>query len=505
MVTLLVENRRYKYAMWILITVILAMSFFHLTRVIRDNDFFWHLKSGQWIWENRALPESDPFSYTASMLEGGRVRFIFTSFWLSQVFFYLFFLAGDMPGIVISRFLIAGLLCFFMLKLRRGDKILYLSLLTMALALVLRSYPLERPQFFSFIFFGALLFMLQRIKDAPEDRAALFGLPLLMLVWANMHGGYALGIMTIILYLAMEGLKFAHVSLRPLSGDAYRRLVLAGLAAIVISFLNPGTYHVFARGVLFQAASAISDNLEFQSTVWIFKKYGDYSILVYWFILACAVSALVLDRRRPDITKVALIACIGYFSFTTLRYVAFLLIAAIPVIGESFSRTRFLKVIRAILYPAALAIAIFFTAPYTGLETIRSGEWVDTRKFPVKAADFILQKDLKGNMYNFFNWGGYLIWRLAPERKVFIDGRTLDSVLYEQAIFIDKAVVDPQSGTPVWKYFLDERHVDYIVIPCSRDSRSFPLCEALMRDRDWVPVFSDQTSAIFVRNAGLTS
>jgi hypothetical protein len=410
-----------------------------------------------------------------------------------------------MPGILISRFLIAGLLCFVMMKLRKGDKLLYLSLFTLALALVLRSYPLERPQLFSFIFFGAVLFLLERIKDDPEDRAPLFYLPLSMLIWANMHGGYALGIMIIILYLAMEGLKFLHSSLRPLRGNAYRRLVLSGLAAIVISFLNPGTYHVFSTGVLFQAASAISDNLEFQSTIWIFKKYGDYSILVYWFILACAVSALVLDRRRADITKVALIACIGYFSFTTLRYVAFLLIAAIPIIGEFFSRTRFLKVIRAILYPAALAIAIFFTAPYTGLETIRSGEWVDTRKFPVGAADFILQNDLKGNMYNFFNWGGYLIWRLAPERKVFVDGRTLDSVVYEQASIIDKAVVDPQSGMPIWKYLLDEHHVEYVVISCSGDSRSFPLCQALKRDRDWVYVFSDQTSAIFVRNAGLNS
>ncbi|MFZ2197659.1 MAG: hypothetical protein WAV13_08010, partial [Thermodesulfovibrionales bacterium] len=417
MLKLLVENRRYTYAMWFLIIVMLVMSFFHLTRVVRDNDFFWHLKTGQWIWENKAFPESDPFSYTASMLESGRVRFLLTSFWLSQVFFYLFFLAGDMPGIAISRFVIAGLLCFVMLKLRKGDKLLYLSLLTVALTLVFRSYPLERPQLFSFIFFGALLFLLERIKDDPEDRVALFGLPLSMLIWANSHGGYALGITIIILYLVMEGLKFSHPSLRPMSGNAYKRLAFAGLAAIVISFLNPGTFHVFSKGVLFQAESAISDNLEFQSTVWIFKKYRDFSILIYWFILACAVLALVLDRRKADITKVALIASVGYFSFTTLRYVAFLLIAALPIIGESFSRTKFMKVIRAFLYSLALAIAIFSAMPYFDLEPIKTGEWVDSRKFPVRAADFILQNDLKGNMYNFFNWGGYLIWRLAPERK----------------------------------------------------------------------------------------
>lgn len=487
--------------MWILIAVMLVMSFFHLARSVRDNDFFWHLKTGQWIWDNKTLPQSDPFAYTTATPESGRVHFLLTSYWLSQLFFYFFYLAGGMPGIVISRFVIAGLLCFVMLKLRRGDKVLYLSLLTLALALIFRSYPLERPQFFSFIFFGAVLFLLERIKDNPEDSAPFFLLPLSMLIWANMHGGFALGIIIILLYIVVEGLKFSHLSLRPLSGKAYKRLVLAGLAAIVISFLNPGSYHVFSKGVLFQAESAISGNLEFQSTIWIFQKFGDYSILVYWFILTCAVSALVLDRRRTDITKVALIACLGYFSFTTLRYVAFLLIAALPVIGESFSGARYLKFLRSVLYAAALAVAIFFTAPYTGLETIKSGEWVDTGKFPVRAADFIQKTDLKGNMYNFFNWGGYLIWRLAPERKVFIDGRTLDSVLYEQASIIDKAAVDPQSGMPLWKYLLAEHHVEYAVISCSRQSRSYPLCQALQRDRDWVPVFADQTASIFVRHS----
>ncbi|MFZ2198422.1 MAG: hypothetical protein WAV13_11855, partial [Thermodesulfovibrionales bacterium] len=80
---------------------------------------------------------------------------------------------------------------------------------------------------------------------------------------------------------------------------------------------------------------------------------------------------------------------------------------------------------------------------------------------------------------------------------------TLDGVLYEQASVIDKAIVDPQTGMPIWKYLLDEHHVEYVVIPCSADSRSFPLCQALKGDRGWFTAFSDQTSAIFVRNAGV--
>lgn len=499
------KKRRYTYAVGLLVTVVLVMSFCHLTRDVRDNDFFWHLKSGQGIWENKALPERDPFAYTTPALESGRVRFLLTSFWLSQVFFYLFYLVGGMPGIVISRFLIAGLLCFVMLKLRKGDKLLYLSLLAIFLALVLKSYPLERPQLFSFIFFALVFFLLERIKAGQEERAALLFLPLAMLVWANMHGGYVLGIIIILLYIITEGLKFSHPALSPLSGKAYKRLLLAGTAAIVISFVNPGTYHVFSKAVLFQPQKVIFDNLEFQSTLSIFRTYGDYSILVYWSILACAVSALLLDVRRADITKIALIAGTGYFSFTTLRYVAFLLIAALPIIGEAFARLRFFRTVRSVLYLAALAITISFAAPYTGLETLKSREWVDSRKFPVRAADFIEQNDIKGNMYNYFNWGGYLIWRLGPGKKVFIDGRTLDSAVYEQTTYIDKAVVVGQSGGPLWKYLLEKHQVNYIIVPSPRKGWSIPLFQALATDRDWVPVFFDRTAALFVKNSALNS
>ena len=499
------KNRLSTYAIGLLVTLVLVTSFCHLTRDIRDNDFFWHLKSGQVIWENKALPERDPFAYTTPAPESERVRFLLNSYWLGQVFFYLFYLAGDMPGIIVLRFIIAGLLCFVMLKLRKGDKLLYLSLLAIFLALVLKSYPLERPQLFSFIFFAVVLFLLERIKAEQEERAAPFLLPCTMLVWANIHGGYALGITIILLYITTEGLKFSHPALSPLSSKVYKRLVLAGTAAIVISFVNPGTYHVFSKAVLFQPPKVISDNLEFQSTLSIFRIYGDYSILVYWSILVCAVLALLIDLRRADITKIALIAGTGYFSFTTLRYVAFLLIAALPVIGEAFSRLRFFRAFRGVLYLAALAITIYFAAPYTGLDTLKSGEWVDSRKFPVRAADFIQQNDIKGNMYNYFNWGGYLIWRLGPGKKVFIDGRTLDSEVYEQTTYIDKAVADGQSGMPLWKYFLEKHQVNYIIIPSPRIGWSLPLFQALAGDRDWVPVFFDQTAALFVKNSAVNS
>jgi hypothetical protein len=98
-------------------------------------------------------------------------------------------------------------------------------------------------------------------------------------------------------------------------------------------------------------------------------------------------------------------------------------------------------------------------------------------------------------MYNYFDWGGYLIWRLAPERKVFIDGRTLYSHTYLQSDLIDKADERRFEGMPAWKAALDEHDIQYTITPVS-----LPLVRALCEDRDWIPVFFRYNSVIFLRD-----
>jgi hypothetical protein len=135
------------------------------------------------------------------------------------------------------------------------------------------------------------------------------------------------------------------------------------------------------------------------------------------------------------------------------------------------------------------------------LNTIRSGDWISDERFPAKVADFILTNDLKGNMYNHFNWGGYLIWRLAPARKVFVDGRCLSEEVDWQAYAISLAYAGRDPAVPVWKQLLQRYDVRYIIIPPMFSSgRPMPLANELMKSDDWVLVFSDVNSMLFVRN-----
>lgn len=493
----------------LVILAICLVSFFHLISPINDFDFFWHLKTGEWIWQHKSLPAEDPFSFTTQGHRSEETHIILTSYWISQVFFYLFNAAGGMFGIVISRFVIAGMLIYVMLKREKGDNLLYGGVFLIFLTYFLSSFPLERPQVFSFLFFAVLLYLLENARDDDGDvkkRNTYFLIPPLMLTWANMHGGYILGTITIALYLALEGLKFLHPSLRPIKWLTYKRLAVCGGLGIILSFANPNTYHIFVS-LLKGAGIGTSNNMEYQSTINAFRIFNDHRQILYWIILFLAFAGFIKGIKKADLTEILILAGTGFFSFTTIRYIPFFMIAAIPFVGRSFSTARLLKPARASLLIVSIIAAIIFTwDARDNVENLTSGDWVNTVVHPVRAAEFVIANNLRGNMYNHYNFGGYLIWRLAPERKVFIDERNMLEDVYKQSQLVDSASKNQLAGLPAWRAIIQTYSIQYVITPFyGLDGGASPLVFALLHERDWFPVFADYNSVIFVKDSPLNS
>jgi hypothetical protein len=489
----------------LLVAAALTDASLHLLRTFNDPDFFWHLKTGEWIWQNRSLPLQDPFAFTSHTPVSSLAYFTLTSYWLSQTIYYLLYLTTGLNGLIFLRFLLAGMLGYMVTKRRHGDSVIYLGLFTIFLTQFLEAYPFDRPQVFSFLLFAALLLLLEKIKSGNDAGAGrpeipLVVLPVVMLVWSNLHGGYVLGQVVIILYMVMEGIKFGHPALRPISKSTYTKLVIAGAAGICCSLANPNTWHAFAQ------LAAMPDNTagyisEFKSSIYIFRKFNDYGIILYWLILIMTGAGIILNFRQLDLTELALLAGTGYFSFTQIRYVAFFTISALPFISRAFSKGRILTWARAFIFTAALLIAVLFTWDEgTNIRNLFSGNWISPYIFPANAAEFIVKNDIRVNMYNYYDWGGYLIWRLGPERKVFIDGRGLYPDVYARSQFITYTKGTEIAGTPFWKAALDAYNVKCVMIPLfERSGSALPLVSALVRDKDWTPVFFYLNSMIFLK------
>lgn len=506
------NSRIHKSIKFIIIVVIIIVSFLHLLRLINDSDFFWHLKTGEWIWQNKTLPSEDPFAYTTPQTHSSREHFFLTSYWLSQVLYYLVYFAGGMHTIVLLRFIVVGILIYVMTRRREGDALLYLAIFLIFITLILELYPIDRPQVFSFLFFAILLYLLEKIKNNTKIKAEvkingiknfnlnLFFLPLLMLIWANIHGGYILGQASIMLYVMMEGIKFIHPALKPIKREAYKGLLISGVCGIVFSFINPSIYQAWIEVINISEITPYVT--EYLSTSQAFRMFHDYSIILYWFVLFLTVGGLVINIKRTDITEITLLSGIGVLSFMQGRYIAFFMIAALPVVGRFFSERRLVKFSRIVMIVISLFTAIFFTwNEQINFKNLTLGRWVNSRIFPVAAADFIVANGIKGNMYNYYNWGGYLMWRLAPERKVFVDGRVLYKQVVAQSIFIDNAYAKNIGGIPMWKAILEAYGVNYIIIPFSQPNGEIvPLTDALLKDSDWVPIFFQLNSMIFIKN-----
>lgn len=487
----------------VLAALVGVILFVNMFTPLGDPDFFWHLKTGEWIWQNRALPAADPFAFTGPAHPAGTALFTLTSYWLSQVLYHLLYLSGGFPALIALRFILAALLVRVMFRQSKGDRFIFTSLLALA-AVVLSLYPLERPQAFSFVcfaaLFGLLLTFLEPAPAGPEDRPHWWAIPLLMVVWANLHGLFLAGQVLILAFLTLEGIKFLHPALRPLSRTGYRRLVTAGLLGLAGSLLNPNTWH----GLAFFSSPAPPAwvlNIDYQSTVFMFSSLHGHRIIAYWLLLLLTILGFIARRDKPDLTTVTILTGLALASFLQCRYVPFFLVAAVPCTAANLSGWGARKWFAALLAGLAVGSGLFFTwKDRTLLLDPGSGNWVDA-SLPVAQADFILANDLKGNMYNNWGWGGYLIWRLAPERKVFIDGRGLDLRVFEMASHIDNATRFKDTGVPRWKGLFEKYNILYAVVPFfTFDGEKLPLTDALLKDPEWLPCAETAAAVVFVRD-----
>jgi hypothetical protein len=249
--------------------------------------------------------------------------------------------------------------------------------------------------------------------------------------------------------------------------------------------------------------------LEFLPSPSYFATYNEYGVPLYWILLSAmlAVSLYEIFTKKPDITELAILAGVGYFSFTQMRYVAFFVIWSVPVISSFLSRLNRRLLIKAMTFCFSIVVVFYFLAVQhdwiyvKNMKFLKTDQWIP-ENFPDSGASFIKESGLKGNMFNFYDWGGYLIWRLSPERKVFSDGRQLSEEAFLQTLSILYAVEEPNvGGKPFYKALLDDYQVTYIIVPLNyADGEMIPLTQKMINNGQWSVVFSSANTIIFVKH-----
>ncbi len=449
---------------------------------IADSDFWWHLRTGEYIARTHSLAVPDPFAWTTATVaaahpaEAFTRRFNLTHEWLAQLAMYGVWLAGGFTALAAARVLLLMAVCAVtgLICARRGGGMLGGVAGALAASAVLADFALDRP--FLVTFLGVALTL-----AAMEDRRWIWALPALFLLWANAHGGYLMGFAVLGAYCAE--------SLWQRRRDTALWMVTGASAAL--SAINPNGFGVFRALVEYRGSFLQGRLLEWsRPSLW---PPAPFSVL-----LLAALVLMLRNRRNVRPADWLLLLAFGAAALAALRNTAFVGMAAPVWIAGAWPWRRPLPSLARKLAPAALAAGIVAVAAAGGHFELRVAEW----KYPAGAADFLRSHRITAPLFNTYEHGGYLMWRLFPAERVFIDGRALSD-----ALFLDYARIlynhDDNDGQPDAGQLLDRYGVQVIAMNTFEPASGavYLLAPALAdpHQQTWKLVYDDPQALIFMR------
>lgn len=377
---------------------------------VRDPDVFWHLASGEWMIDNGRLLDRDIFSSTraGAYYSAGQ--------WLGQLVLAWVFRLGGWLGIEILRALLVGTATLFLARavLRTGARPLWASLPIVAALLVSRMIWGDRPQLFTLALFPVFLDLL--LTARLGGGRALWGLPPLALLWANLHGAFPIGL-ALILAFTVESFIVRH----PLRRTFGAVLVVSAVA----TQLNPAGPGALAWALSYLASPTRAAVLE-EGPADLLSPYG----LVFLTMLLAGGAAfivLALSRSRvwsglgTPILWAALIVPFALLGLAIQRQLPYACYVLAPFIAGATAAARGGPVMPPLIpRRAGLVIIAALAGMVVVLAAVAAPRSPDLRDYPVRALGPL--EGTPGVLLNEYDWGGYLI-HAAGGRRVFIDGR----------------------------------------------------------------------------------
>lgn len=440
---------------------------------IQDPDIWWHLAQGKWILEQRAVPWQDPFSYT------GQIWIAYS--WLPEIGFYGL---ASVAGLRALRWLQALGACavvgFVYLACRADGARRTVAVSIGLLATFATAFEWGiRPLLFSLVLLAVLTWALR--AERFERKLAWF-VPALFALWANVHVLFAVG-------LALVG--FAALC-RTLERRESRALWIAALAGAVATLANPYGWRLLENAlVLLQQPAIIPQVVEFHSPGFT----GVFGMLLAAFLFP-ALAVIALSREPLGLFELGTFVGSLAMGLAMSRNMTLFAILSAPIVARRLE--GLLPPPAPARSPSPRQLALHWALLLGGLAYIaaslpRSPSWlehVESEDLPIAAVDFLAERHPRARLFNDFNWGGYLIYRLFPGTKVSMDGRT---TAYAPETL--RAYMRTHYAAAGWERFLAQCEPEVILWPADG-----PLVSVLRALPEWRIEFEDRTAVVFVRS-----
>jgi hypothetical protein len=457
---------------------VLFLGIFALcARTAADPDLWWHLKTGEYISTHHAVPRTDPFSYTRA----GQPWVAHE--WLTELLLYQLQRTIGFAGLILlfSAILTAA---FLFLYLRSGSNPYIAGLGTTCAALATAPLWGIRPQIVSLLLTSLWLLILERSEKNPK--LLYWTLPLTLL-WVNLHAGFALGLFLSASFLAGGILERVLQPSPPNPSLPFTAVVLC--LDLLLVPLNPNGFRLFTYPV----ETLRSTSMQTYIAEWASPNFHHAEYLPFLLIILATIATLIWARVSIRPRDLLLLVIGMYASLTSIRLIPLFVLIAVPIVsgsigsprhGTPLSRrsTQFRGFFNALII---LAMAVFAAVHLA--QVIQRQPAAEAEQFPTRAVAFLQSNPSLDRIFNNYDWGGYLIWKLYPSRPVFIDGR---ADVYGESLFREFA--DAYQLKNPWLEILHQWNVQTVVVP--RDSA---LATGLRAAPGWTLAYQDSQAVIF--------
>jgi hypothetical protein len=458
----------------------------------QDPDFWWHVRIGRWMVDNGRLPSTDIFTFTVP-------GHVWTDHeYLTEILMWLVYNAAGPVGLSLAF----GLLtwgAFWILYRQVSRQPWVIVAVGLAIGAVAGS-PIWGPRAQMITFFLTCLELYWLHGYLSGRMRALRYFPLVMVLWANLHGGWVIGFVWLGVALVAELIGWGWNPSNPAHRAHVRFLAIITVFSVIAVAATPHGLSLYPYP--FQTQGSVAQQkliVEWFSPDFHQIYLRPFEAMVFLVIIGMAL-------RRPPLYEFLLtLAALG-LALQSVRNVVLFVAVATPVMISCYSAywreisaargwklevppRRIFAVITALVL-AVIALATTFRL-YDSINPAKQQSLVKA-DYPVAAADWLeAHPEFGTRMYNQYGWGGYLAYRFYPRtnRRVFIFGEAAlmgDPLLNEYE--------DVQTLRSTWKQRLDEYKVDYVVY-----NKGEALANVLATQTDWKLVYEDSVAVIYVR------
>ena len=501
------ERQQFRFRV-ILTALLLLVYGFYLAHEIdlTVGDLGRHLKNGQLFFENGSIPKINLYSYAYP-----DYPFI-NHHWASGAVFYLTEHAVGFAGLSLGFIALSmvTLLVFLNVATRYSSFAVAAPIAVIVLPILITRHEV-RPELFSYFFAGVFLYILWDYKHGRSSFRRLFWLPILEILWVNLHIYFFIGIMLIAVYLLEALVAVLTHNQKQNSREQFKGLGMILALTILATCLNPagiaGAIYPFL--ILNEYGAPVIENY---SVTAILRQGYAFLPLVYFLIilaLVCLSWLYAVKKNRSSFSLGNFLLTVVFFAiaWSAIRNFALFAYFALPLSavnfkgvlggeGQASASPSILKISGGL---AVIALVLVLINPAYFVSSNRGRVGIGLEEANGAAAEFFLKENVSGPIFNNFDVAGYLVYHLYPGHRVFIDNRP---EAYPAAFF-GEVYFPIQMDESKWEQV--SRRYGFNAIVFNHRERSVRAEQFVIRrvlDPLWAPIYLDKDVIILAKRAG---